>query len=306
MINMKHFLLLLISWTLLPMGKAYAQSPVDIGKIVVGVDIPTNSNRETLTQSEFLTSKISNWLAQYGWSSCGFSSFAVRPRLVINKSEMAEAGMKNLYVVGGSLYLQVVDLSTNVVFASAELPFEAYGTDRNVAIRQGLNKVSFHRLQPMLEESKAQIINYYRTQKLHLFAQAELLAKQGDYDQAIALLLSVPECVDDVYLESIAMANAYLEQRLVLEAEAYAQERAEEEAERQRERQEYIEDEERHHRMQMEADEQAHRLRMEENEQDYQNRKRLDAQRLKTLRKVAEAYYKAQSARRNQTAINIY
>ena len=95
---MKAFILLI---TLLMSSSIYAKSLDDVGKIVIGVDVPETSSTETKELKEYIVNKISHWVAQAGYSAKGFSSFSISPNIIIDSEDVAEGGMKNVYVIKG-------------------------------------------------------------------------------------------------------------------------------------------------------------------------------------------------------------
>lgn len=190
-----------------------AQTLDDIGKIVIGIDIPETSSQETQELKDYLYNKVSHWISQAGYSAKGFSSFSVTPNITIDSEDVAEGGMKNVYVIKGSLFLSVLQNDGDVVFSSISLPFRDSSTKKITAIKNGIGKLQYEKLLPLLNQAKEKILKYYESQKANIFAQADFMAKQKDYDGAIAYIMTIPSSLTDIYQEGLIKANSYLEQK---------------------------------------------------------------------------------------------
>ena len=199
------FITFFLSYTL------YAQSLDDIGKIVIGVNVPETSTPETKELREYIENKVTHWVAQAGYSAKGFSSFRIHPNVIIDSEDVAEGGMKNVYVIKGTLFLSVSQDDGNVVFSSISLPFRDSSTKKIAAIKNGIGKLQFENIVPLLDEAKERILKYYESQKANIFAQADFMAKQKDYDGAIAYIMSIPSSLTTIYYEALAKADSYLE-----------------------------------------------------------------------------------------------
>lgn len=199
------FLTIIISCSL------QAQSLDDIGKIVIGVNIPETSTPETKELKEYLGNKISHWVAQAGYSAKGFSSFSINPNVIIDSEDVAEGGMKNVYVIKGSLFLSILQNDGDVVFSSIVLPFRDSSTKKVTAIKNGIGRLQFEKIIPLLDEAKENILKYYESQKANIFAQADFMAKQKDYDGAIAYIMSIPSSLTSIYQEALVKADSYLD-----------------------------------------------------------------------------------------------
>lgn len=190
-----------------------AQSIEDVGKIVVGVDVPKSASSETLEIEDYLKNKISHWLTQTGYSSMGISPFYIYPEISIDTEDVAEGGMKNIYVIKGTLYLRLIQNDGNTVFANLALPFRESATLKKTAIKNGVSKIPVAKIAPLLDEAKDKILQYYETEKLNIFAQADLMARQKDYDGAIACLMSIPSCLTSIYSEALDKADEVLDEK---------------------------------------------------------------------------------------------
>ena len=201
---MKRIILGLIGLTL--SFTSVGQTIEDIGKIVIGVKILPNSNEETLFNKEYLQNKLLSLASNAGLSSHGNSTFFITPSITINDIQTAEGGMKNVFVISGELYLNIKDEDSGTIFANTSYSFKGSGTSKEAAIKNGLQKISYGKLSPFFDEAKSAILNYYSAKQDKIFANADMLCQNNDYDAAIACLLTIPEELFDIYKKAYAKA----------------------------------------------------------------------------------------------------
>ena len=205
---MRYFILYI---TIFISCSVYAQSLEDIGKIVIGVNVPETSSPETTELKDYLSNKISHWVSQAGYSAKGFSSFSMVPNVIIDSEDVAEGGMKNVYVIKGTLFLNILQNDGDVVFSSISLPFRDSSTKKITAIKNAIGKLQFEKIIPLLDDAKKKILEYYESQKANIFAQADFMAKQKDYDGAIAYIMSIPSSLTNIYYDALLKADSYLD-----------------------------------------------------------------------------------------------
>lgn len=201
-----------------------AQTLDDIGKIVVGVKVLPDATKEALANKEFLQNKLTNLAANAGFSSYGNNAFFITPSITINDTQVAEGGMKNIYVTTGELFLNVQEGDSGTVFASTSYSFKGSGTSKEAALKNGLQKISYGNLKPFFDEARTGILNYYTAMQDKIFANADMLCQNREYDAAIACLLSIPEELLKLYQKAYAKAceiyrerDAYVAEQIALE-----------------------------------------------------------------------------------------
>ena len=195
-------------------ASSFAQTLDDIGKIVIGINVPETSSKETQELKEYISNKVSHWISQAGYSANGITSFYLYPDVTIDSEDIAEGGMKNVYVITGTLYLKIIQDDNNVVFSSISLPFRDSSTSRIMAVKDGVGKIQYNKIVPLLDEAKVKILNYYESEKYNIFAQADLMVRQQNYDGAIAYLMSIPSCLTSIYHEALEKADCVLDKKV--------------------------------------------------------------------------------------------
>ena len=185
---------------------AFSQTLDDIGKIVVGVKILPTSTVETQNNKVFLQNKLMNLAANAGFTSYGNNAFYLIPSISVLDIQNAEGGMKNIYVISGEIYLSVQEGDEGTVFANVSFPFKGSGKSKDAALKDGVQKISYGNLRPFFDDAKAQILNYYSAMQNKIFANADMLASNKEYDAAITCLLSIPEELFEPYQKAFSKA----------------------------------------------------------------------------------------------------
>lgn len=95
----------------------------------------------------------------------------------------------------------VGDVVENKVYASATLQVTGIGVNENKAYISAFNNIKTDnpKLRGMLSEAKAKIIDYYTNNCAGQIARTKTLAATGQYDEAIANMMSVPNVCSDCF-----------------------------------------------------------------------------------------------------------
>lgn len=192
---------------------SYAQTVEDIGKIPLGVRFAEGSTAETFAMRTQLEDRLIAIASQSGYSSFGTSNFFISPNVVVGSTDVAEGGMKNVYVVRGDLYLVIKDDVNGTIYSSISFPFKGSATKQDTAIKNAIQNIDYSRAVPALQEAKTKILSYYETQKSVIFSRAETYAANGDYDAAITCLMMIPEDLTDIYSQALERAQEIYEKR---------------------------------------------------------------------------------------------
>lgn len=204
---------------------AFSQTVDDIGKIIIGVKIGSEASEETFENKDILEKRLIQYITQSGYSSLRNSTFFLSPNIVIENTEIAEGGMKNIYVVRGTLHMSIQDCIDGTIYSSMELTFRGSATEKNKAIRNAIIALNFRNTAIFLEKAKSKILSFYKQRKENLFNQADFCASREKYDEAIARLMMVPEELTDLYSEALKKAQAIYDRREKCIKQNYLQQR---------------------------------------------------------------------------------
>lgn len=205
---------LLISILFLAMlGKAFSQNINDIGKIVLGVKTTSECSVETKPVETLLVNKLRQLTNNAGYSAYGMNNlFNLVPNVILEDCSIAEGGMKNVYLITGSLFLTIQEETSGIVYSSISYPIKGYGVSKEKAIKDAISKLHFNNLQ-FLQDAKTKILSYYQEKQDIIFERAKNFVKNKEYDAAITCLLSIPEELSEYYIKALKQANVIYDLR---------------------------------------------------------------------------------------------
>jgi len=187
--------------------RASGQTTGDIGKIVIGVDFQEGCSLETQKLQPQLEDKLIHFATLAGCSTFDNNGFFISPNIVINSIDMAEGGMKNVYIVKGELYLTIQDKNCGVVFSSRSFPFSGTATKKDLAVKNGILDINYDNICSVFTEAKSKILSYYQSRIDMFFTRANTFAANGDYDGAIACLMMIPEDLTELHEQALIKAQ---------------------------------------------------------------------------------------------------
>ena len=173
---------------------------------MLGVKITDDALDETKQVAQQLQSRLSQIATQAGYSSTGSSLFSISPNVIVNYVDVAEGGMKPIYVIQGDLAISIFGGADNTVFSSTTLSFKGSSTDKNKALMSGILKIGYPQLKSMFDTARTKILDYYAAKEEMIFAKADSYAHNQKYDEAIACLLLIPEELFELHSKAMAKA----------------------------------------------------------------------------------------------------
>lgn len=196
-----------------------AQSSSDIGKIALSVIMPENVDGLDVSQLSKMETKITQIVSSTGLAASGYNNnFVIYPKFAIYDSSVVEGGMQNITVVTCELSLFIKQVDNNIIFATISKSLKGSGKNKNTAITNAISKIPTNDQQFKLfvVTGKDKIIAYYETKCQDIITKSESLVKMQDYEQALGLLMTVPEevsCYSKVQEKSIEAYKTYQNQK---------------------------------------------------------------------------------------------
>jgi hypothetical protein len=203
--------------------------------IALAIVVPYQTDYLDESQSVRLGKKITELVSKSGLSaSIGGSNMVIYPVFSIENEELVEGGMQNITIIYADISLFIKQLDNNIIFASVSKQIKGSGSNRQKAISDIITKFSAteSKLIKFVEEGKGKIIAYYETNCSNLLAKADACSKKKEYEEAIAILMSIPDvvsCYPQALKKSEEVYIAYQNQRcneLLKQAETYYAEHA--------------------------------------------------------------------------------
>lgn len=190
----------------------------DLNSISLSVILPDNTEYLSRKSISKIESKIQHIVTKNGISGSGYTSeFLIYPKLEIFDKSVIE-GMRNLVVVEVEFNLLIQQYSTKKIFSSYSISIQGSGYNKEKAITNAISKIptTNNKIKEFIFEGKEKILSYYNHNCNQILDDSNFLMKTQKFDQAIALLSSIPReaksCYASVQDKSIEAYKAYLKQ----------------------------------------------------------------------------------------------
>ena len=133
-----------------------------------------------------------------GASIASSAVFAIRPEVIITSQDVVSTGMRGVYVSRGEVTLYAVGLLDGNTYASIIIPIEGSAPNNaQAAINQMIQRINVSdvRIVRFIQTAQQKIEDFFVENTPVLMQKAEVLAKKGQYEEAVAVLSLIPESV---------------------------------------------------------------------------------------------------------------
>lgn len=138
--------------------------------------------------------------------------FVIQPEFVVTSSDMVNTGMRNLYVVRGELTLFSRNLIDGNTFSTVVLSLEGSGKSEQDSYRVMINSVRNNNPQVVkfVKESAQRVEEYYERILPQVLTKANMLVSGLNFEEALAVLSVIPECVEGYTTVSELMTTTFI------------------------------------------------------------------------------------------------
>lgn len=187
----------------------------DFGRIIINTYLPDNS--PILAEAKKALEAKLNQIT----TNNGIGGSTANPRFIITAvlnvtTKDIVPGPPQMIAQNIEVTLFVGDAITNTVFSNTVISIKGVGTNENKALIEAIKTISpkNKEITAFLEEGKNKIISYYTTQCDFIIKDAETLAKQQKFDEAIYKLALVPEVCKDCYFKTSELVGNLFQQKI--------------------------------------------------------------------------------------------
>ena len=187
----------------------------DFGRVVLNTYLPDN-NSIPAEAKKALETKLSQIT-----TNNGMGGSAANPRFIITAvlnitTKDIISGPPQMIAQNIDVTLFVGDAITNTVFSNTVVSIKGVGTNENKSLIDAIKNINPKNkdITAFLEEGKNKIISYYATQCDFIIKDAETLAKQEKYDEAIYKLALVPEVCKECYFKCLDDLTKVYQQKI--------------------------------------------------------------------------------------------
>ena len=206
---MKNKLILLITVALIPMlcmGQSSLGRTDDLGRIAIAAVVPDEAGIPSGAQ-RMLQSRLTQIVTLNGLGASESSQFAMIPKVsIINQDVTPTAPPMISLTIEVALF--IVDAQSQNIYSQTSIELRGVGNTEERAYSQALGRVNprHGQFRGFVESGKEKIIEYYNSQCDAIMSNARALAGQRNYEEALALLFSVPDVSRECYDMSMNMS----------------------------------------------------------------------------------------------------
>lgn len=187
------------------------------GKVKLTVLVPEQAGvsepQYQQIQSKLIQMATTNGIGGLG----GNPRFVLAPMVtLLQKDVTSTAPAKHMLKYDVTFY--IADIVSGTVFSSYNTQFTGVGESDQLAFMAAFNSINpkDNKIQQFIKEGQDKILAYYKANGGKFIQEAEMLAAQHKYEQALAILASIPAEVDPHYetavKKSVPIFNKYLEE----------------------------------------------------------------------------------------------
>ena len=187
----------------------------DFGRIVLNSYLPDNISLPTESRNLLL-----NKLNQIT-SNNGIGGSQANPRFIITAS--LNIGTKDIIAGPPQMIAQNIDITffigdavSNTIFSNTTLNLKGVGTNENKAYIDAFKSINpkNKEVSAFLVEGKTKIINYYTSQCDFILKEANTLASQEKFDEAIYVLSLVPQVCEVCFNKTSELITQIFKQKI--------------------------------------------------------------------------------------------
>tara|TARA_Y100000385_G_C12967209_1_gene582390 strand:+ start:37 stop:984 length:948 start_codon:yes stop_codon:yes gene_type:complete len=195
----------------------FSQAENNVGELTFSLVMPDQIDGLNYNSLAKLENKIIQSATKYGICGKGlFSDFIIYPVITYNDGETV-SGMKNIIVKEMDFSLHIKSVSDNKIFASYGKTLTGAGKSASSACNNAINeiRISDKGLSDFYIRANKKILAYYESRCDIIISKADVLAKMEKFDEAFAILMSIPaqstDCYSKIKKKSIQVYKSYLD-----------------------------------------------------------------------------------------------
>ena len=221
---MKKLVLCVICLACLVCAKAQnnAKSYDDFGRIMLSTYIERGKTQLPPTSYNVLQNKLTNIITKNGLGSAVGQRFIITANCnLLTKDITSTTPPMHAYTVEVTLY--VGDGIEGTLFATYSTTCKGVGETPDKAYLAALKNIKTNtpEIADFLEEGKTRIIEYYNSQCDFFITDARSQAAMENYDEALYMLLSIPNVCKDCYMRAQAEIPGMYKNKIDKECASY-------------------------------------------------------------------------------------
>lgn len=207
-------------------ASAYAQNNAkthdDFGRITLSTYIDRGKTKLPPTSYNVLQNKLTNIVTQNGFGSAMGERFIITANCnLLTKDITATVPPMHAYTVDVTLY--VGDGIDGTLFSTYSLTCKGVGETEDKAYLAAIKNIKANNpeIKAFLDEGKTRILEYYNSRCDFLITDAKSQAALENYDEALYMLLSIPDACKDCYMRAQSELPGIYKNKIDMECAAH-------------------------------------------------------------------------------------
>jgi hypothetical protein len=196
---MKNLRKLLVASCVLLSSMSFAQDK-DAARVAITAYVPQQIENMPAGARKMLANKLTRVVTQSGLAGGYNNRFIITANVTVSTKDILP-GPPMMHALSLDVTLYIGDGFDGKVFASHNVSVKGVGTNETKAYMSGVKKINANNpeLKAFVDQGKAKIIEYYKNNCDMIIKEAQTLADQDKFDEAIFKLTSVPNASGECY-----------------------------------------------------------------------------------------------------------
>lgn len=206
---MKYIIIFLSVFFFITQPIIYSQNELgkteDLGRISIKTVVPGPEDGLPNSAANYLENKLNQLTASQGLSGGGYYERFILTPVISSTTKEVTSTAPVMYAYNIDLTIYIADVFTKNIFAQETISLKGVGKTEDKAFIQGFKTVNPNNpiLIEFVNNGKRKIIEYYNTECDFILSRADMLASQRKYEEAIFLLVTIPEVCKDCFDKSM-------------------------------------------------------------------------------------------------------
>lgn len=159
-----------------------------------------------------LENKLLKVVSDNGFGSWSDEFVLTADVAVTNRNMTVTAPVRTL--VDAELTLYIVGVAERIIISQMSIPLRGIADTEMLALKQAVNRFNPRspQVRAFTQAAREKIVDYYSSRVPVLVARAQSLSDRGEYDEALMVLGTVPECVDEYVAVQKLLTELYVKQ----------------------------------------------------------------------------------------------
>ncbi len=195
---------------------AQSQADKDENRIMLTAWVPDQIEHMPVSARKNLANKLTQVVAENGLGGGGSNTrFIVTANITVATKDILP-GPPPMHAMNLDVTLYIGDGFSGTVFSSTTIPVKGVGTNETKAYMAALKliKPGNPQIQSFVKKGKEKIIQYYKDNCDIIIKQAQSLADQNEFEEAIFTLTSVPTACEECYNKAIAAVKPIYKRKI--------------------------------------------------------------------------------------------